>query len=152
MATNPKGQLPTVTVTDNGDKLDKDKYLEVSYSDGKAVLTAKDDYNHTTVLNVRVYEDNEAPVLELRSNLETTLPVSVSFTESYARKRIKTAEDNKAPIGKNDVKVSIKKQGGGLKVTYTLTDLAGNATTVSEKIKGRQGDFHGLIIKDTEWK
>ena len=124
-----------VTVTDNGDKLDKNKYLKVSYSDGKAVLTAKDDYNHTTVLNVRVYEDNEAPVLELRSNLETTLPVSVSFTESYARKRIKTAEDDKASIGKNDVKVSIKKQGGVLKVTYTLTDLAGNATSLSEKIK-----------------
>ncbi len=124
-----------VTVTDNSKALDKDIYLKVSYSDGEAIFTAHDDYRHTTVLKVKVYEDNKAPQLELRPGLKTTLPVSVSFTESYARKRIKTADDNKAPIGKDDVKINIKKQGNSLKVTYTLTDLAGNKTELSENIK-----------------
>lgn len=124
-----------LAVTDNGYPLDKNKYLEVNYDQGRAVITANDKYGNSKNINVTVIEDNKPPVLKLANKIKEPLPITTEITESYARKRIKTISDNIAKLNVDSPRITIKPSGWGVKITYEVTDYAGNRTSAAETLE-----------------
>ncbi len=134
----------SITLTDNGYPLDKNKYLTVSYADGKAAITASDKYGHTKKLNVTVTQDNKAPELKLADKIKEPLPISQEVNDSFARKRIKTVSDNIAKLTVQSPKITIKPAGWGVKITYEVWDYAGNKAFAEETL-----EYEKVSVKTT---
>lgn len=123
-----------VKVSDNGYTLSKESHIMVSGAGNSFTVTAKDDYGHSTSKEYKVINDTTEPVIKLKTNLKTTLPVTEKVTDSWAIKRINKVSDDKVKLSKSDVKISIRPSGWGMKISYKLKDKAGNQTSVSESV------------------
>jgi len=143
-----------ISVSDNNLPLSKKEHLNISLSGNTAVITAHDDYNHTSRLTAKFIEDNKAPVIKLTNPPKKVYPVSYSFNEKNARKLIKSVSDNKKKLSEKDVSISIKPSGWGLKITYSAKDDAGNKTSVSETIQYETASIQiinpNLIVNDID--
>lgn len=141
-----------LSVTDNGYSLSKKEHVSVSVSGKKAVITAHDDYGHSTNFTSEIIEDNKKPVIKLKKGLKTKYPISFKFTKDVARKRIQSVSDNVKKLSSKDVSVSIKPSGWGLKVTYSASDNAGNKASVTENISYETASIkiinNNLIVND----
>ncbi len=125
-----------IKLTDNGYALSKDDHMTISKSgkDNRYIITAHDDYGHTSTFTFNAVEDKEAPVLTLKGGLKELYPVTQKIDKKWAENRIKKVSDNIAKLGKSDVQIAVKPSGWGMKINYSVKDTAGNTTTLSEKV------------------
>lgn len=144
--------LNKLSVTDNGFSLSKKEHVSVEMSGKKAVITAHDDYNHSSTFRCEIVEDNKKPEITLKKGLKTEYPVSFKINENTARKRIKRVSDNIKKLSAKDVAIKIKKNGWGLTITYSVSDDAGNRESISEVIKYETASIqiinNNLIVND----
>ena len=77
--------------------------------------------------------------------LSEDLSIATNTDAKWASKRIKKVSDNAVSLTSKDVKISAKPSGWGMKITYSVSDKAGNSTTVSEKVKYETAS---VIIED----
>lgn len=143
-----------LSVTDNGYALSKKEHVSVSLSGKKAVITAHDDYGHSTSFTTEIIEDNKKPEITLKKGLKTQYPISYKFTQNVAKKRIKSVSDNVKKLSSKDVDISIKPSGWGLKVTYSVSDDAGNKASIAENISYETASIqiknNNLIVSDID--
>lgn len=146
--------LNKISVTDNGYSLSKKEHVSVTLSGNKAVITAYDDYNHSTTFKCEIIEDSKKPEITLKKGLKTEYPISFKFTESTARKRIKNVSDNVKKLSAKDIDIKIKPSGWGLKITYSVSDDAGNKESISEVIKYETASIqiinNNLVVHDID--
>lgn len=131
---NEKYLIDKAKITDNGLSLSKKEHLTVKISDKKAVLTAKDDYNHITNYTVTIIEDKKAPDIVLKKDSRAAYPISYKLSKEAARKRVKKVCDNKKKLSAKDLDISVKYKDWGINVSYTVKDDAGNKASVTEHL------------------
>ena len=110
---NEKYLIDKAKLTDNGLSLSKKEHLTVKISDKKAVLTAKDDYNHITNYTVTIIEDKKTPDIVLKKDSKAAYPISYKLTKEAARKRVKKVSDNKKKLSAKDLDISVKYKDWG---------------------------------------
>lgn len=146
--------LNKISVTDNGYSLSKKEHVSVAMSGKKVVITARDDYNHSTTFKCDIVEDNKKPEITLKKGLKTEYPISFKLNENAARKRIKSVSDNVKKLSSKDLDIKIKPSGWGLKITYSVSDDAGNQESISEIIKYETASIqiknNNLIVSDID--
>jgi len=121
-------------VADNGYSLNKNSHLSITKSGNGYTAIAKDAYGHSSTLKINVIEDSKAPEITVKAPFDNPLPISTKIDKNWAKERIKNVSDNKTKLNKNDVSISVKPRGWGMKITYSATDSAGNRTTLSETV------------------
>lgn len=127
--------LNRITLTDNGYSLDKASHLTLSLSGNSVLVNAHDDFGHNTSLSCKIIEDNKAPEIKLDKAINDKVPVTKKIDSKWAAKRIKKVTDNVDKLTAKDVKIKLAPSGWGIKITYSLTDKAGNKVSTSETIQ-----------------
>ena len=131
------------SASDNYDG-DLTKKVKVTKKDNEVIYTVTDSSNNkTTVKRKLIFQDKEAPVLELRGSKNITLSLGETFKEfGY------TANDN--CDGDLQSKVSVSNnidtsKKGNYEVTYSVTDNAGNTSTAKRSVKIVDKSSLGII-------